>query len=216
MSEISRMREKWRLQRGERMSIVIKISETVSEQQRQDPRFKKLLAESEAFFNDPSRCTDNFKLMLGLHEGGHAYFARRSGATNIQFYGPQMLWDSRPQYDCPAISRSATSWTPSSSAPVLDVLKANIGGYICRRELSAFPNDEIAIGMDLQGAREWFDCQQNQPVSTFSIGAGDAAFKVALEDAERAILQDLEFPFVVQDIWSEARRFVKEIFPAPN
>jgi hypothetical protein len=187
------------------MSVIVAISDTVSEQQRLDPRFQKLLKESEAFFNFLG--SDHYKLMLGLHEGGHAYFARKSGATNIRFYKPTMHWDSRPKFDCPAISRSSVSWTPPVSCSIVDGIKPHIGGYICRRELSGSPNDEIAIGMDLEGCRAWFDrC----------VGTGDAEFAAALQEAELEILEDLKSPIVVQGIWSEAGRFVREIFPAPK
>jgi hypothetical protein len=189
------------------MPIIIKISDTVTAEQRLDPRFQQFLKDSESFWNDPLRCTDDFKLMLGLHEAGHAYFARRSGATNIRFYGPTIHWDSRPQYDCPAISRSSCGWTPAIGGSVVDHVKARIGGFICRRELSGFPNDQIAIDMDLRGARQCFDEY---------IGTGDEAFKAALQDAERGILEDLRSPTVILEIWAEARRVVREIFPAPK
>jgi hypothetical protein len=187
------------------MSVIIAISDTVSEQQRLDPLFQKLLKESEAFFNSPGR--DHDKLMLGLHEGGHAYFAAKSGATNIRFYGPTMHWDSRPQYDCAAISRSSIRWTPSVGGSIVDSVKPHIGGYICRRELSGSPNDQIAIEMDLQSCRNWFDR---------NVGTGDEAFKIAIAGAEAEILFDLKSQSVVNGIWAEAHRFVQEIFPAPK
>jgi hypothetical protein len=185
---------------ADRTLVNVKISDTVTESQRLDPRFQQLLEESQVFFN--SLGTEHYKLMLGLHEGGHAYFARRAGATNIRFYGPTMCWDSRPPYDCPAISRSSIKWTPAPDTSVIAALKANIAGHICRREMSNSPNDEIAIGMDIEGCRKWFD--------------DDASFKAALQDAERDLLEDLKSPVVVEGIWEEARRFVKEIFPAPK
>jgi hypothetical protein len=187
------------------MSVVIKISDKVSDEQRLDPRFQKLLKNSEVFFN--SAGSANYKLMLGLHEAGHAYFAAKSGATNIRFCGPTMQWDTRPLYDCPAISRSSISWTPVVGGSIVEGIKPHIGGYICRRELSGSPNDKIAIGMDLQGAREWFE--QN-------VGTGDEAFQNALEDAEREILKDLRSPATRHQIWDEARRFVREIFGEPE
>jgi hypothetical protein len=89
----------------------------------------------------------------------------------------------------------------------VDYIKPHIGGYICRHELSGFPNDAIAVGLDLEGCREWFD--QN-------VGTGEEAFQKVLREAEEAILIDLRSPKTRREIWDEARRFVREIFPAVN
>ncbi|MGD0908540.1 MAG: SEC-C metal-binding domain-containing protein [Candidatus Acidiferrales bacterium] len=183
----------------------INIHPSVTPEQLRDPRFQKLLRDAEVFFNSPKN--DNYKLMLGLHEAGHAYFARRSGATNIRHYGPKMIWDSRPQYDCPAISKSSTAWTPAPGGSIVDSLKANIGGYICRRKLSDDPNDQTAIEMDLYSAREWFDK---------NVGTGDEAFKAAIAEAEAEILVDLKSESVVAEIWDAANRFVKEVFQSKH
>jgi hypothetical protein len=187
--------------RRNQMTIKIKIAESITEDRRKDPRFQKLLADAESFFN--SSKTEAYMRLLALHEAGHSYFARRSGATGIAFHGPMMLWDDRPQYDCPAISRSATGWTQNLNSGVVANIKADIGGFICRRELSNEPNDATAIEMDLHTARQWFDTK---------VATGDAAFKQALEDAEREILEDLKDPSVVQEIRAEAKRFFKEVF----
>lgn len=53
--------------------VEIKIDESVTQEQRSDPRFRKLLADSEAFFNSPE--SRNYKLLLGLHEAGHIFLA---------------------------------------------------------------------------------------------------------------------------------------------
>jgi hypothetical protein len=179
----------------------IKIDNSVTPEQRRDPRFQKLLQDAKVFFNSPKN--EHYKLMLGLHEAGHGYFARKSGAANVRYFGPRMLWDSRPQYNCPAISKSSTAWTPAIGGSIVDKLKANIGGYICRRELSGDPNDQTAIEMDLHSAREWFDR---------NVGTGEEAFTAAIAEAERAILFDLQSQSVVDEIWAEANRFVEQVF----
>lgn len=77
------------------------------------------------------------------------------------FYGPTMYWDSRinPEtslpYDCPSISRSSVGWT-RTDAPVVDTIKASVAGYVCRRELSELPNDQITVGSDIAGAPDWY------------------------------------------------------------
>jgi SEC-C motif len=185
---------------SQRDRMKIKIDPSVTPAQQRDPRFQKLLADAEDFFNNP--INNSYKLKLGLHEAGHAYFAKRTGATNITFHGPTMYFDDRPQYRCPAISKSSVGWTPNPSARVVDNLKAHIGGFIVRREMS-MPNERIAIEMDLQGAREWFD---------ESIGTGDGAFKTAIAEAEAEILLDLKSKAVVRELWGEARKFVEEVF----
>lgn len=188
--------------------MFVKIDPSVTKEQRRDPRFQKLLADTEIFFDSPD--SNHYKLLLGLHEGSHAYFARQAGAINIRFYGPTMYFDSRPQYGCPAISRSSCEWTPNGGS-ILSNIKAFLAGYIARRELSDSPNDHIAVGMDLQNCRDWFDRH---------VGTGDDAFKQVVADAEREILEDLKSQIVVGEMWAEAKRFVKEVFepitPAPK
>lgn len=184
----------------------IQIDNTVTEQQRLDPRFQKLLRDAEEFFKGSNNRA--YKLKLGLHEAGHIFYAKRAGGINIQRYGPTMFWDQK--YGCPAISKSSIAWTPAIGGSVVAHIKARIGGFVCRRELSDEPNDNIAIEMDLQGAREYFDQ---------TVGTGDDAFKQAVEDAEREILEDLQSQSVVDELWAEAKRFVKEVFqpqPAPK
>lgn len=181
----------------------IKIHQSVTPEQQRDERFQNLLNEAQGFFDSPAN--DHYKLMLGLHEAGHAYFARRAGATDIRYYGPTMYWDSRPQYNCPAISKSAVDWTPGGSA--VANLKAFIGGYICRRELTDKPNDHIAIESDLDGAWNWY--KRN-------IGTSREAFQKAIEEAERELVKDLRSPAVRRAIWNEAHRFAREIFGEPE
>ena len=144
---------------------------TVAAAQRADPRFIELLKNSEAFFNCRMQCcfNDKFRSLLCLHEGAHGYFAREVGARNIKFHGPEMFWDSRPEYDCPAISKSSLSWDEPRGGFDAEVAKANLAGFICRREMSDTPNDEIAISADFAVSRERFNRH---------IGAGEDAFKL--------------------------------------
>jgi hypothetical protein len=190
------------------MSIV-KISPTVTLTQRNDSRFVQLLRQAEEFFNCRKQCCFNAQLRenLCLHEGAHAYFARKAGATNITFHGPEMFWDSRPEYDCPAISKSSVSWDEPTSGFDVVAAKAHIAGFVCRREMTDSPNDAVSIGMDLATCRERFDRY---------IGTGDDAFKRFTGDAERLLLADLRSPSIRQEIWAEAKRFEKQIFPAPK
>jgi hypothetical protein len=183
---------------------IVKISPAVTPAQREDPRFKELLRQSESFFNSPYRFNAKFREHLCLHEGAHAYFARLAGAINIVFHGPTLLWDSRPQYNCPAISKSGVSWNDPPAGFSLQAAKADIAGFICRREMTDNPNDQTAIQMDISTCRDAFDR---------SIGSGDAAFAAFLEQAEQSILQDLKSPLVQQQIWAEARRFEAAVFP---
>ncbi len=165
------------------------------------------------FVNCPcSKCT-RWKQLTSLHEAAHAYYAEKAGASDIKFYGPTMYWDSRinpktgQPYDCPSISRSAIGWIYGENTSAIDNIKASVAGYIVRREMSEEPNDEIAISMDIDGARDWFDRH---------VGTGDEDFKKCIAEAEEAVLEDLQSPAVKKEIWAEAHRFQQEIFPAPK
>ncbi len=186
--------------------IEVKISPTVTEEQRQDTRFIKLLQNAKTFFNCSCVKCARLKLLIGLHEGAHAYFARRAGAIKIEFHGPEMYWDSRPQYNQPAISRSSVTWTDPNGFNNVTA-KADLAGFVCRREMTDSPNDEIAIERDLAHCRARFDKH---------IGGEDKAFKLFVAEAERLLLEDLKSPFIREEIWAEAKRFEKEIFPAPK
>jgi hypothetical protein len=181
--------------------ITIEIDDSVTMEQREDPRFKRLMQYSEEEFNASD--SDLFKLLIGLHEAGHGYFALKSGATKIRYFGPTMVWNSR--YDRPAIHRSSVEWTPAAGRSTVHQIKPQIAGFICRRELSGFPNDEVAIKTDVELCREWFDEH---------VGTGEDAFNAVLKDAECEILIDLRSPKTRHEIWAEARRVVAEIFPA--
>jgi hypothetical protein len=191
--------------------IEVKISPTVTQEQRQDPRFIKLLKNAKTFFNCSCVKCARQRLLISLHEGGHAYFAKKAGATNIKFCGPTMYWDSRinPEtslpYDCPAISRSSVSWTCPASD--IDNIKVSVAGYVCRRELSELPNDRIAIGSDIAGARDWY---------LRHIGGTEEGFQQLVDDAEKAVTRDLQSSTVREEIWAEAKRFRQEILPAPK
>jgi len=114
-----------------------------------------------------------------------------------------MYWDSRPQYDCPAISNSSVSWTDPDCFDVV-AAKADVAGYVCRREMTDSPNDKIAIEKDLEHCRKRFDKH---------IGGDDEAFKKFVAEAERLLLEDLKSPQVREEIWEEAKRFEMEVFP---
>lgn len=73
--------------------------------------------------------------------------------------------------------------------------------------MSDTPNDAIAIGSDIDGAREWFDEH---------VGTGDETFNAAVTKAEQAVADDLQSPAVRKEILAEAKRFQEEIFPAPK
>jgi hypothetical protein len=189
--------------------LIVKISPTVTADQRNDSRFTRLLREAQAFFNCRKQCCFNttFREDLCLHEGAHAYFARQAGATNIKFHGPEMCWDSRPEYDCPAISKASVSWDEPLGCFGIEAAKADLAGFICRREMSDTPNDEIAIGVDLAVCRDRFDRY---------IGGGDDAFNSLIGHAERSILTDLKSPKVQQEIRHMGKQFEREIFSAPQ
>ena len=190
--------------------ITAKISPTVTTEQRRDARFIRLLKEAQEFFNCNKGCcfTPQYQRLLSLHEGAHAYFAKKAGATDVVFYGPTMMWDYRPQhgYDCPAISRSSTVWTLETDS-VADYVKACVAGYVCRREMSDEPNDGVAINMDVDSGRPWY--QEH-------VGGTEKEFQKVIVEADRSILADLKSSAVRAEIWAAAKRFEEEIFPAPK
>ena len=112
--------------------IIVPIDSSVTEEQRRDPRF--------LIFCDAQRGFGlKYQQLLALHEGAQSYFAKKAASTDVKFYGPTMHWDSRPQYDCPAISRSSCAWTIHDDTIVIDALKAHVAGYVCRREMLSLP-----------------------------------------------------------------------------
>ena len=135
--------------------IKVLLSPTVTTAQCCDPRFIKLWSEAERFFNNPREFTPEFRLHLCLHEAGHTIYARALGAS-VKFHGPTMYWDSRPQYDKPMISKSATTWLRPETTDVTAVIKADIGGFVFREILTNDPNDQIAVESDIDGARRWY------------------------------------------------------------
>lgn len=183
--------------------IVIKIDPSVTPEQRADERFIKLLAEAQQAFN--YRFHPMMRNLISLHEGAHSYFAKKAGAIDVVFLGPEILWDVRN--DCPAISHSSCVWTTSADAPVLDTLKGYVAGYICRREMSSVPNDAVAIGADRDVARVYFNER---------VGGDDKAFQTAIKDAEDTVLIDLRSPAVRREVWAEAKRFREEVFLTPT
>jgi hypothetical protein len=119
-----------------------------------------------------------------------------------------MMWDYRPQhgYDCPAISRSSTVWTLDTDS-VIDYVKVCVAGYVCRREVSDEPNDGVAINMDADSARPWY--QEH-------VGGTEKEFQKVIVEAELSIVQDLQDTAVRAGVLAEAKRFQREIFPAQN
>jgi hypothetical protein len=186
--------------------VIVKIHSSVTSQQGRDPRFIQILRDSEKWLNSGKPQVAKFLRNLSLHEGAHAYFARKAGATNIKFHGPTMYWDSRPQYNGPAISNSSVSWREPSNFDVVTA-KADIAGFICRREMTDSPNDAVAIEMDLASCRKRFDKH---------IGGDDEAFKQFVAEAERVLLEDLKSPQIREVIWAEAKHFEEEVFQAPK
>jgi hypothetical protein len=185
--------------------IEVPVSPSITPEQRKDPRFIEMLQEAREYFN--SRHARRYLSLLALHEAGHAYFAKKSGATDVQFHGPMMMWDSRAEYNRPAISRASTWWIPAPEGSVVAAVKAHLGGFVCRREMSDTPNDEIAIGTDIDGCRNWW--------MQHKLGS-EEIFQAALAKAEAEIMQDLKSPAVRAEIQAEANRFMKEIFPEPK
>lgn len=183
--------------------IKVKAAPDVTVAQLQDPRFLKLWQDSERGLND-KRDGARLRELISLHEAGHVIYARRLG-VEPKFHPPVMMWDSRPQYNCPAISRASTSWTlpNSETADITAVLKAHIGGFVFRERLSDTPNDEIAIGSDLDGARVFY---------TQRVGGTGEDFQKAIAEAKAQILVELQSPAFREEVWSVAKEFEREAF----
>jgi hypothetical protein len=131
------------------------------------------------------------------------FYARLLGAS-VKFHGPTMYWDSRPQYNKPAISKAATSWTrPDSTADVNTVIKADIVGFVFRESLTKNPNDQTAIDSDLDSARDWY----RQHVSRC-----DARFHFTVEMARDEISEDLRSPAFRNQAWDTAMEFDQAVF----
>jgi hypothetical protein len=82
-----------------------------------------------------------------------------------------------------------------------------VAGYVCRREMSDEPNDGVAINMDVDSARPWY--QEH-------VGGTEQEFQKVIVEAEDALLKDLKDTLVRAGVLAEAKRFEKEIFPAPK
>jgi hypothetical protein len=190
--------------------IEIKISPSVTWEQQQDPRFKKLLEEATRFFNSPYYFTKKHRSLLCLHEAGHIVYARRVGATDIRFYGPAMYWCSGCpgcSGNTPSISRSSVIWTPPTNCDVTAALKAEIGGIVFREILSDTPNDEVAAWSDMKGARRWY--QEH-------VGLDEDTFLLSIETAREEIIEDLKDPNFIKLVWDTGKEFEKAVFPAPK
>lgn len=189
------------------MTITVKISPTVTEEQRQDPRLQALLEEVTKFYNSPHLFTKKFRSLLCLHEAGHILYGRRAGATDIRFHGPMIFWCSGCpgcSGNAPSISRASVSWTFPAGCEKIAALKAHIGGIVFRQILSDSPNDEVSIGSDAQGALQWY--REN-------VGTDEEAFLRDVETARREIVEDLKSPTFQLEVWAAAREFGKEVFP---
>ncbi|HTF25464.1 MAG TPA: hypothetical protein VK937_16395 [Candidatus Limnocylindria bacterium] len=166
--------------------IEVKISPTVTQEQRQDPRFIKLLQEVTYFFNSPNHFTKKYRGLLCLHEAGHIVYARRTGVTEIGFHGPTLYWCSGCpgcSGNTPSISRSSVTWNLPSDCGVTAALKAYVGGIIFRAILSDKPNDEVAAWSDMTAARRWY--QEH-------VELDENAFLCSIETARQEIIEDLK------------------------
>jgi hypothetical protein len=95
--------------------------------------------------------------------------------------------------------------TIPADAPINAVIKTHIGGFVFRSELSSSPNDEISIGMDTDGCREWYQER---------VGGTEDEFKEAVEAVRQEIIKDLRSPKFKQEVWATAREFEREVFGA--
>ena len=191
------------------MSITVRISPTMTEEQRQDPRTKLELRAATAFFNSPN-FVKNYRSLLCLHEAGHVVYARQAGATDIGFHGPMIRWcpgcpDCKG--DAPSLSKSSVSWTLPADCDVTAAVKADIGGIVFREILTDTPNDEAGKWSDMSGARRDFE--------RFGSG-GEEAFLSHVEKTRQEIIQDLKSPEFVKLAWDTAKEFQQAIFPAPK
>jgi hypothetical protein len=189
--------------------VIVKISPTVTDTQRADPRFISLLQQAKDFFNCREDCSFNkaYRRSLCLHEAGHINYARSAGATCVEFHGPEMFWDYRPElgYDCPAISRSCVTFVLPRGTTPTEAIKASIAGFVIRGRLDT-PNDEVAISSDMESARYQY--------ARFGGVADD--FGKTYEKARNEILQDLQDGGFLYKISATAKEFEKAVFPAPK
>jgi hypothetical protein len=120
-----------------------------------------------------------------------------------------MMWDTRPQYNKPAISRAATICDTRALESIEDVglvMKASVGGFVFREVLTDSPNDRIAIESDLHSARDWYQ----EP-----IGLDEACFLLHIKTAKNSVRTDLKNPTFVKLAWDTAREIEETIFPQP-
>jgi len=81
--------------------------------------------------------------------------------------------------------------------------KMNIGGFVFREVLTDLPNDEIAIGVDMDAAWKWYQTH---------VGLDEDAFQRSVETTRQEIIKDLRSPKFRQLAWEIAREFEHEIF----
>lgn len=97
-------------------------------------------------------------------------------------------------------------WTLDTNS-VNDYVKACVAGYVCRREMSDEPNDGVAIDMDVDSARPWYQIH---------VGGTEEAFQKVIVEAEDVVVKDLKDTAARAGVLAEANRFEREIFPAPS
>jgi len=133
-------------------------------------------------------------------------YARRLGVEPV-FYGPMMMWDTRPEYDRPAISKSSVEFDNPVNATLTAMLKANIAGFVFREQVSDSPNDEIAIGVDMQAARQCYAAYG---------GRTEEGFQRAVAEARQEIVDELRSLEFQKLVWETAKEFGQTVFPAPK
>lgn len=190
--------------------IEVRISPTVTQEQREDPLFKKLHQEATNFFNSPARFTKKYRGLLSLHEAGHVTYARRAGVAEIGFYGPTMYWCSGCpgcSGNTPSISRVSVSYNLPPDCGATAALKSFIGGIVFREILSDKPNDETAVWSDMRDARKWY--REN-------VGLDESEFLRSIETARQEIIEDLKATEFRQLVWDTAKEFEQVVFPSPK
>ena len=185
------------------MTIKVSISETVTAEQRIDPAFIKLHKESEAFLNSTA-FTARYRRKLSLHEGAHAYYARRANAINIKYRGPMMTWHAK--LDCPFIVRASVDYTLPVTVTPIEAIKVCIAGFVLP-EYYGTPNEPISIEGDMDRAKRWF---------AELVGGTKEEFETEFLNAKAEILAEILIPSVQEGIVAEMTRFLSEVFPVPT
>jgi hypothetical protein len=189
----------------------IKISPTVTPEQREDPRFKKLFQQTTTYFNspNPNLFTKKQRDLICIHESGHIVYARLAGVTDMNFYGPTLYWCSGCPGcpgNTPALSNASINFTWPDVVTISAVLKTKIAGVVFREILTDTPNDAVAIWRDTQDGRTIYH----------KISLDEDAFQRDLKAARDAVIEDLQSSEFQELAWKTAKEFGREIFPAPK